>query len=56
MVTWVKILPIPTRKLIPSESKSSCRVIPVRLTTFPVASGCIVRDTFRISPEIDTHE
>ena len=61
MVTWVKIVPIfpiPTPKLIPSESKSSCHVIPVRpcLTTFPVASGCIVRDTFRISPEIDMHE
>lgn len=58
MVKVVPILPIPTPKLIPSESKSSCSLLPVlpHLTTFPVASGCLVRDTFRISPEIDTHE
>lgn len=61
MVTWVKIvpiLPITTPKLIPSESKSSCSLLPVlpHLTTFPVTRACIVRDAFRILPEIDMHE
>lgn len=62
MVTWVKIvpiLPITTPKLIPSESKSSCSLLPVLpyLTTFPVTRACIVRcDAFRVLPEIDMHE